>query len=74
MKRSELFFSFLLVPFDFLMIILAGLSAYYIRYADFFQELRPVIFDLDFKEYLKFLILIPSPVFLFYDKFAGIRH
>lgn len=58
MKRSELFFSFLLVPLDFLMIFLAGVSAYYIRYADFFQELRPVIFDLDFFGYIKIVLLI----------------
>jgi len=30
MKKSELFFSFLLIPLDYLMIILAGISAYYI--------------------------------------------
>jgi len=58
MKRSELFFSFLLVPLDFLMVVLAGLSAYWIRYADFFQKYRPVIFDLHFKEYFDALVLV----------------
>jgi len=58
MKRSELFFSFLLVPLDYLMIILAGISAYYIRYADFFQNLRPVTFGLDFSAYLRALFLV----------------
>lgn len=58
MKRSELFFSFLLVPLDFLMVVLAGLSAYWIRYAEFFQRYRPVIFDLPFKEYFHALILV----------------
>lgn len=55
MKRSELFFSFLLVPLDYLMIILAGVSAYYIRYAEFFQTLRPVIFDMKFGDYFNAL-------------------
>ncbi|MDP3043553.1 MAG: sugar transferase [bacterium] len=58
MKRSELFFSFLLVPLDFLMIMLAGVSAYYIRYAEFFQQLRPVIFNLQFSGYLKIVFII----------------
>lgn len=55
MKKSELFFSFLLLPVDFLMIILAGVSAYYIRYADFFQDFRPVIFNLELGDYLKII-------------------
>ena len=58
MKRSELFFSFILVPLDFIMIILAGISAYYLRYAEFVQKLRPIIFDLQFGGYLKALIII----------------
>ena len=58
MKRSELFFSFLLIPLDYLAIILAGVSAYYIRYADFFQEYRPVIFDLNFNGYFKILMIV----------------
>jgi putative colanic acid biosynthesis UDP-glucose lipid carrier transferase len=58
MKKSELVFSSLLVPLDYLMIILAGISAYYIRYADFFQRFRPIIFDLEFGGYFKALIII----------------
>jgi len=71
MKRSELFFSFLLVPVDFLMIVLAGISAYYIRYADFFQQLRPVIFDLDFNGYIKIVLLI-ALLWLIIFAFAGL--
>ncbi|MCK5061405.1 sugar transferase [Candidatus Parcubacteria bacterium] len=58
MKKSELIFSFLLVPLDFLMIVLAGLSAYYIRYADFFQAFRPAIFNLRLNEYLQAVIVV----------------
>ncbi len=58
MKRSELIFSFLLLPLDFIMIVLAGISAYYIRYADFFQKLRPVIFNLNFSSYLNAVLII----------------
>jgi len=58
MKKSELFFSFLLVPLDFLMIILAGISAYYIRFAQITTEIRPVIFNLLFEDYFKIVLLI----------------
>jgi len=58
MKRSELFFSFLLVPLDFVMILLAGISAYYIRFAQITTDIRPVIFNLPFADYLKIVILV----------------
>lgn len=56
MKRSELFFSFLLVPLDYAMIILAGLTAYYLRFSDFFKDLRPVTFMLSFDSFVKALL------------------
>lgn len=40
------------------MIVLAGMSAYYIRYAEFFQSWRPVIFDLELQNYLNAVVLI----------------
>lgn len=58
MKKAELFFSFLLVPIDYLAIIMAGLSAYFIRYADFFVAMRPVIFDLKMSDYLPALAMV----------------
>jgi exopolysaccharide biosynthesis polyprenyl glycosylphosphotransferase len=58
MKRSELFFSFLLVPLDFIMIVLAGITAYYIRFAQFFTQIRPAIFSLPLGEYIKIVFLI----------------
>lgn len=71
MKKSELIFSSILVPVDFLMIILAGISAYYIRYADVTTGIRPVIFDLAFSEYLKALFMI-APLWLVIFAFAGL--
>lgn len=60
MKRSELFFSFLLVPLDYLMIVLAGVTSYYLRYSDFFKNLRPVIFNLRFDQYLNIVLLLAA--------------
>jgi exopolysaccharide biosynthesis polyprenyl glycosylphosphotransferase len=58
MKRSELVFTFILLPLDFIMIILAGISAYYIRFADFFVNIRPVSFNLSLAHYLPIVLLI----------------
>lgn len=71
MKKSELFFTFLLVPLDFIMIILAGLSAYYIRFAQFTTGIRPVIFNLPFGGYFKILIII-AVSWLVIFAFAGL--
>lgn len=71
MKKSELFFSFLLVPLDYIMILLAGISAYWIRYAEFTKEIRPVIFNLPFLDYLK-IVSIVGLSWLIIFAFAGL--
>jgi exopolysaccharide biosynthesis polyprenyl glycosylphosphotransferase len=71
MKKSELFFTFLLVPLDFTMIILAGLSAYYIRFAQFTTGIRPVIFNLPLGGYFKILIIIAMSWLVIFA-FAGL--
>lgn len=60
MKKIELFFSFILVPIDFILLVLAGVSAYYIRFSDSFTGVRPVIFDLPFSEYFKALLFVAA--------------
>lgn len=58
MKRVELAFAVILVPLDYLAIVAAGIFAYFIRYQPFVQEFRPVVFDLRFEEYVRFVVLI----------------
>lgn len=58
MKKSELVFSALLVPVDFCALILAAIAAYSLRFSEYFQALRPIVFELPFKEYLILNILI----------------
>jgi len=57
-NKAELFFSFLLLPLDYLMLILAGLSAYYLRFSHYYADIRPVIFDLPFNEYFQILLVV----------------
>lgn len=58
MKKSGLFFTFLLVPLDFLMIVLASITAYYIRFAELTRGIRPVIFELPFSAFIKIVLFI----------------
>jgi exopolysaccharide biosynthesis polyprenyl glycosylphosphotransferase len=63
MKKSELFFAILLIPVDFLMIISAAILAYWFRFTPSVIEIKPVLFDFPFNEYLKVVLLI-APFFL----------
>lgn len=62
MKKSELLFSALLVPVDFLMLFLAGVFAYYFRFSEIAINWKPVIFELPFNQYLG--IVLFSSVFV----------
>jgi len=55
MKKSDLIFSAILIPIDYLMIVLAAIAAYALRYVDWIQKIRPIIFDLKFNEYWNFV-------------------
>lgn len=68
MKRSELFFSVVLLPLDALMLLAAALSAYLIRVSPWLADVRPVVFEasLPFAKYLEIvLIMIPIWIGLF---------
>jgi exopolysaccharide biosynthesis polyprenyl glycosylphosphotransferase len=58
MKRSELFFTLILLPLDLLALIAGGLVAYYARFAPIFTTVRPVIFDLTIEQYLPVVMLV----------------
>lgn len=58
MKKSEIILTTINLPLDFLMLILAGLAAYSLRFAKFFTVIRPVIFDLSFEEYLPLMLAV----------------
>lgn len=56
MKKSELVFVAVKPPLDFLALIAAALTAYFIRYLPAVQQVRPVIFDLPFQNYISIVI------------------
>lgn len=60
MKRSELFFGAILVPIDFISLVLAGVLAYYLRVSPIVQQYRPALFilDLPFREYFGLAVMV----------------
>ncbi len=62
-KRSEIYFSTLQVPMDFLMIVLAAVSAYFLRGLTIFQPYVSRIFNLNFDDYLRFVLTV-APFFI----------
>lgn len=60
MKKSELIFSAILVPLDWMMLIAAGLTAYGLRFHPTVVDIRPVIFELPFADYIKIVVLVAT--------------
>lgn len=58
MKRADLFFTAVLVPFDYLTLVGAASAAYALRFSPWFESLRPVTFSLPFGEYLNIVLPI----------------
>lgn len=52
MKRTELLFSVLLLPLDFLALVAAGYAAYRLRFFELVTDVRPVLYDISLTEYL----------------------
>ena len=68
MKRFELFFNAILVPLDFVALILAGLLAYYLRISPAVQELRPALFivDLPLRQYMELVVIMSLVIVLIF--------
>jgi exopolysaccharide biosynthesis polyprenyl glycosylphosphotransferase len=58
MKKLELIFTALLVPFDYLTLLLAGTLAYFLRFGSFLTEIRPVIFDMSYNHFFKVILWV----------------
>lgn len=70
LKKSELIFSAILVPLDFLMLVLAAVIAYFLR----FQTLvafRPIIYEMPFGEFIN-LSALTAFVWLVIFAFSGL--
>ncbi|MBI2062773.1 MAG: sugar transferase [Candidatus Yanofskybacteria bacterium] len=72
MKKSELIFSVLLLPLDFIMLMAAGVVTYFLR-TRILSSFRPVFFELNlpFDRYL-ILIFVMSSVFIVFYAISGL--
>ncbi len=59
MKKSELIFSAILVPVDYFMVVIAGIFAYNLRFVGFFTDIRPVITEIIFNQYIQLVFFVP---------------
>ncbi|MEK7680875.1 MAG: sugar transferase [Patescibacteria group bacterium] len=57
MKKFELTFTFIQLPIDYLMVMLAGFSAYALRYTSFATSIRPIKFDLPWDKYWPLVLI-----------------
>lgn len=66
MKKSELFFSALQVPIDYIMIIISGLLAFYLRRAGSVQESYPILYQFSLREYVELLLVVAAFFIIIY--------
>ncbi|MBU1131394.1 sugar transferase [Patescibacteria group bacterium] len=58
MKKLELTFAAILVPLDYLALLMAGTLAYFLRFESFVTEIRPVIFEMNFQIFFRILSFV----------------
>lgn len=71
MKKAELAFGFILLPTDYLMLVLAAVSAYFLRFGTTVSEIRPVVYEMPFSEFLT-IILISSAILIIIFAWNGL--
>jgi exopolysaccharide biosynthesis polyprenyl glycosylphosphotransferase len=52
MKKANFIVNIALVPIDFAIVVLAALSAYFLRFSDSVAEIRPVFYEMPFSDFL----------------------
>lgn len=71
MKKFELIFAFIQLPLDYILIVLAGLTAYTLRFTSFTKNIRPVLFNLSWDKYWP-LVLITALGWVIIFALAGL--
>jgi len=71
MKRVNLAFAAMLVPFDYLALMAAAITAYSLRFTPFFVNLKPIQFGLRFNEFVENAVPL-GLVYLSIFAFAGL--
>lgn len=51
MKKADFITNIILLPIDYLVLVLAAVSAYYFRFSFFITQFRPIFYDMSFYDY-----------------------
>ena len=70
MKKSDFIINTSLVPLDFIVLLLAGISAYYFRFSEYISGIRPVFYEMPFNDYLIIIIKVSFIAIVFFA-FSG---
>ncbi len=75
MRRFEFLFTFIQLPLDFVMLVLAGITAYSLRFSQTITTYRPVLFEdsLPWDKYWP-LVLTASLIWIFIFAINGLYH
>lgn len=71
MKKFQLLFSVIMVPLDYGLLVLAGLSAYYLRFGAAVSGSLPVMYRMPFENYIQ-AVLAAAAVWLLVLALAGV--
>lgn len=71
MRRLDLTFSALLPPLDFVILVLAAVSAYALRFSDYLTDIRPILTDIPFGQFFTTAVLF-SLVWILLFAIAGL--
>jgi exopolysaccharide biosynthesis polyprenyl glycosylphosphotransferase len=71
MKRSQLVLSTIALPLDYLMLLLAGLLAYQLRFVTFIRDIKPIVFQLPLHNFIP-ILLIMSVIWIVLFAVAGL--
>ncbi len=58
MKKSALIINTIALPLDFFSLLLAGVTAYFLRFNKFFTSIKPIIFNLAFEKYFPAVLYV----------------
>lgn len=71
MKKAELIFGAILLPIDYLMLVAAGLTAYYLRFNTAVVDWQEVTYEIPFNQFAA-IVLITALVWLVFFAWSGL--
>jgi exopolysaccharide biosynthesis polyprenyl glycosylphosphotransferase len=65
-NKAELTFTVIKVPLDFVMLVLAGVVAYFLRFEEMVTEIKPILFELPFEKFFVFTLIVAAAWIVFF--------